>query len=1315
MAQRDPSHHSTASIVGNTPAISALRAQIHHLASFDTIGNPHIPTVLLYGETGTGKGLVAQAIHDSGPRAQKPFINVNCAAIPETLLEAELFGFEAGAFTDAKRAKPGLFEAASAGTLFLDEIEALPMPLQGKFLKAIEEKRVRRLGAVSEHQVDVKLIAATQQDLNRRVSEGHFRADLYHRLAVVVLEVPPLRERGEDIILLAQHYLRHYAEAHGLIPRRLSDAAEAWLLSYGWPGNVRELSHLMERVILLSQEAIIDTHTLERMCLSQLPTAAVEPVPVQEDGGPLDEPARIRQVLNQTGGNVMRAARLLGLSRNALRYRIRQYGIERPSWEDQRTVGVTAPSVSEEKKPTPLPETDSGRSPNVDPQVRVRTWEQRPVATFQGKATVGSGLGTFRSSRLVGRKTEMSFLQERLDATLQGKGSVVFITGQAGIGKTRLAREARDHAIQRGCQWLEGKYERAVSHPYKAWTEVVRSYLHQSEARSLQSLAGPYAAHLAKIVPEVAGGLEGPAEAVRSDPESERLLLFEGLTQFFIHVSQEAPLVLFLDDLQWAPSIELLHHLSQNIGNQRLLTLAAYRDDELKENPGLWRTVLAMNRNRLFHPLPVNPLEEKEVEQMVSQRVEGASDSQLVEVVYHKTEGNPFFVEELLRLLQERKAIVHTEAGWQLKEPGSLETPESVKAVINEHLERLGKDAEELLRMASVIGREFPLGLLRELVDQSEETLIEVMDRCERAGLIDSKQVPGEEMYSFTHDLMQEALYESIGSARRRRHHLRTGQAIEKLYGTRLEARYDALAHHFFEGNSLEKAAEYGELAARRAISVHSYGKAVRLLEQTLDVQSALDPDDRAKRCDLLLTLGSALGPAGEPKRVADVVAPEALKLAEAVDDRQRASQCCQMALEGLYRYGGPPITRSPAWRQWAERASHYAAPDTKQQVIADLALSLVYLAQRRWAEYRKLTVRAGELARKLNEPEVLFRAICALMMPMHAVQHDPERLSLAEEFMRVPRDGVSTSTLRFFLRASAGIFLAAGERSRAEDVWRESNELAYRTRDADVLLWPLLAEAHQANLNGDLEHAAVARTRISNRADELGIAASGRLSAQHLSFRPLLYLGRGEEALADLPEAERLVGSQAFSSIVRFGWNTLCLAHMGRLAEAQAQLSEYLGQLNLSPEEDETPAPILINLLEIAVLVEDRQAISVLAKRLTGTVVLSNSEFILANLGRYLGRAATLLRDWTEARANYERALDRATKIQHRPEVALTRFELAQLLLSEAEDATGSHSAATLRSEAQAHLDFAIEEFRAMKMQPALERALRKKGLLTA
>ncbi len=221
--------------------------------------------------------------------------------------------------------------------------------------------------------------------------------------------------------------------------------------------------------------------------------------------------------------------------------------------------------------------------------------------------------------------------------------------------------------------------------------------------------------------------------------------------------------MLFLDDAQWAGSLELLHHLASNIGNQRILSLIAYRDDELKMNATLWKTVLDMNRERLFHPLPLEPLEQKEVAQLICQKVEKTIAPHLVDVIYQRTRGNPFFVEEVLRLLQERKVIVDAEAGVDLRDSVSLAMPESVKTVINERVERLGKDAVELLRMASVIGREFPLRVLEEFAGKQEEELIGVMDRCERYGLIHSGSGSGEENYAFTHDLLQEALYESNG------------------------------------------------------------------------------------------------------------------------------------------------------------------------------------------------------------------------------------------------------------------------------------------------------------------------------------------------------------------------------------------------------------------------------------------------------------------------------------------------------------------------------------------------------------------------
>ena len=432
-----PEPPSTA-LVGQSPALCALNAQLHRLAAFDTIGNLYVPTLLLQGETGTGKGLLAHLVHTSGPRRHGPFIDVNCAAIPETLLEAELFGFEAGAFTDARRAKPGLLESAAGGILFLDEIDTLPLSLQAKLLKVMEEKRVRRLGAVAERRVDVKLIVATREDLATCVRAGRFRADLYHRLAVVMLELPPLRARGADIVLLAQHFLQQYATAHGLRPKRLSAAAAGWLQQYGWPGNVRELSHLMERATLLHPEELLDTSTLAQLCLPQLPpaprpasgSAAAEPVPLD------DEPARIRQALLRTGGNVVRASRLLGLSRSALRYRIQRYGI-------------AALGREEPEQPAPTLEADDALTPAA-PQAQAAGWEHKPIAVLAIAVTFPTDQGG-----QMGRSdpwAEAANWEHKLMDKVRGFGGVVLQRSPSlllvGFGVPRALEQMPLRAVQ---------------------------------------------------------------------------------------------------------------------------------------------------------------------------------------------------------------------------------------------------------------------------------------------------------------------------------------------------------------------------------------------------------------------------------------------------------------------------------------------------------------------------------------------------------------------------------------------------------------------------------------------------------------------------------------------------------------------------------------------------------------------------------------------------------------------------------------------------------------------------------------------------
>ena len=228
-----------AELLGESPAIRVVREQLRKLLEAQRAGR-RLPAVLLQGETGTGKGMVARLVHRLGPRRGGPLVDVNCPAIPETLLEAELFGYERGAFTDARHAKPGLFQTAHRGTLFLDEIGLLPPSAQAKLLTVLEDRAVRRLGATKPEAVDVGIISATNMDLREAVRTQRFREDLYHRLAVITLELPPLRDRGRDVLLLAERFLARACAEYALAPLRLDEVAQARLLAYRWPGRSEE-------------------------------------------------------------------------------------------------------------------------------------------------------------------------------------------------------------------------------------------------------------------------------------------------------------------------------------------------------------------------------------------------------------------------------------------------------------------------------------------------------------------------------------------------------------------------------------------------------------------------------------------------------------------------------------------------------------------------------------------------------------------------------------------------------------------------------------------------------------------------------------------------------------------------------------------------------------------------------------------------------------------------------------------------------------------------------------------------------------------
>ena len=859
--------HPTDSIIGSAEAVAELRRQIRHLAAFDTPGNPYVPTVLVQGETGTGKGLVAGVIHASGGRAGGPFIDVNCAAIPETMLEAELFGFEAGAFTDARRAKPGLFEAAARGALFLDEVDALPVTLQSKLLKVIEEKRVRRLGAVSALRLDVKLIAATQRDLRELVASGRFRADLYHRLAVVILDVPPLRRRGTDVVALAEYFLGEHAAAHRLAPRRLDAGARAWLLAYTWPGNVRELSHLMERVTLLSSDEEIGRGTLESLRVP-LVSSVTESLPTDEDDGD-DEVARIRATLARTGGNVVRAAKLLGLGRNALRHRMQRFGIGRPSLDEEQASRTparaprAAPAPAEpaveprwEQKPVAVLAIDLvvpehvvepwtaaqrwetmiierlagfggsvvARSPSrliavfgvpraleqlpqravlaalsvrrlavadgpelrmavhagaarvdlaardvsagllpvgdtlalpdrllghagpgeilVSPAVsrRIEAWCELRARelrlgesdTLLAHAVVGRRAATAteepragQQTTFVGRQRELELLCETFASAAAGHGQVVFVVGEAGLGKSRLLAEMRARVAGETHCWVEGRcasygvttaFLPVIDALRRAWGLDDQDDESGARAKVERAIAqlGDEVAWTLPFVRHVLGLAADDATLAALDSATRRSEIFRALKALVLRVARETPLVLVVEDLHWIDSAseECLVFLADVVPTTRAVLICSYR-------PGHAHRF----GDRSFHVrVTLQPLTAGEMSD-ISGALLGTRDipSEVSALIAAKAEGNPFFVEEVTRSLLEDGTLRRDNGRVVLAhEAGAIAVPDSIQDVLAARLDRLADDARQAIQVASVIGREFALRLLERITEAGE-------------------------------------------------------------------------------------------------------------------------------------------------------------------------------------------------------------------------------------------------------------------------------------------------------------------------------------------------------------------------------------------------------------------------------------------------------------------------------------------------------------------------------------------------------------------------------------------------------------------
>jgi len=920
----------------------------------------------------------------------------------------------------------------------------------------------------------------------------------------------------------------------------------------------------------------------------------------------------------------------------------------------------------------------------------------------------------------VGRDAELEQAKKAFERARSGQGGVLMVAGEPGIGKTALCEQLSTFAAVRGGRTLLGhSYEEGhVSLPYLPFIEAIRDYAASLAAEDLQRLLGSAAWDLARIVPEIAdrGGVPASSPDGRTgDPEEERWRLLEAVVGFLRRASQDRPLLIVLEDLHWSDrgTLDVMLHLARRLQDARILVVGTYRDLDVDLSHPLSSALAELRRGPGFERIMLRGLSDHEVQRMLSAIANQDVTWAFAQAVFRQTEGNPLFVQEVVRWLADEGLVARRDGRWQPTGNTPLEQhiPEGLREVIGRRLARLSPMCTRVLTLASVIGRDFSLETVGTIADVSEDELIDALEEAARVGVLQEQARVGGASYRFAHAFFRQTLYEDVSIPRRLRLHQQVARALEEQYEEHVEDYAGILADHFAHSSDpadLAKAVQYGEIASQRAISLNAYGEAIRFLEQALEVQGVLDPEDRSRRCDLLLALGQALLPAGEPGRAYRDVAPEALVLAEALGNRGRAVRACRVAYEGMSRSASGPVgADAAALRQWAEALDRYADEGTRMRVYADVAMAGVCVQDGDWAKARHLAEHAYELATEVGDPEATLWSAAALLSPYWAPPYQERTFQLADDVIARSWEGVANRTLELTLRRCGMVFLAAGRREAAERCWAQIDQVASRTQDAVLLLWPDTREAIVATLDGDFARALDAAKRLEARAEELDSAAD---LARFLRPRPLLALGGSFDTAETVDGGLR--GWRGLGGAV--GLRILGMAAQGQVEEAASLLKQALEDARVA-ERDDVPSVRLAGLLEGAVALGDAKTASMLAEKLRGTIAV-DGDYGLSNVARLRGAASAMVRDTFQARTACAQALDWATSIGYRPEVALTRFQLAELLLDETISPTLSQTEREQqRAEGHGHLEFAIEEFRAMKMQPSLERALRHKGLLHA
>ena len=755
---------------------------------------------------------------------------------------------------------------------------------------------------------------------------------------------------------------------------------------------------------------------------------------------------------------------------------------------------------------------------------------------------------------LVGRVQELAFLKSEFEAVSSGDGGrLILVSGEAGQGKTRLAQELGRRAELLSGMFLEGHYLREGTTPYQPWAEVLRAGLRKLKPEELAHAVGPYGRELTQILPELAERLDGFPSSPVLPQEEQRMRIYDGITSVIAYISEQAPLVLFIDDLQWAPSLGLLAHLARNLRDSRVLILGVYREQEFKEQPVLVRTWAELNRARLVKHVPLEPLTEEETAQVVAHHFGAAPAAQLSGAVFGKTRGNPFFVEEVCRTLVESGAIRLSDAGWEVAEGIEVSIPESVKLAVKDRVLRLGEPVLEVLSQAAVLGQEFSFPILGAMTGLPEEELVATIERAIASRLLLDRSGSGEERYAFADDQVQEVLFKDISTPRRRRWHLRAGLALEALHQDRVSISLEELARHFTEGNDAEKGAEYAYRAGEKSDRLCSWARAISWYQTALELWEELG-DHLEQRAAVFEKLGDAIYKSTIDAPKAIDYFRQALALYERLDDRRKmAAVHSQMGRE-YFSSGNPGITDEKAALEHLHVARTLLKdlPESMTLGLAYCGLARVYLPLLQPRQSISWATQAMELGERLHNPGVIANACASLGSAFALVGDVAKGLEFLEQGWQI----ASENQLAFLadMNRSLGIRLAGPwlKDPRAGLAWA-AKQPDYQTKMSLLDLPLYLATVY--TLLGEADQTRRALDQFSARLEKLGQSKLARFSVD-LGFI-LLRCGDWDAAKRELEEGLRQANRSHNSSAAAAATAQLGVLYLesGKHVTAEGQL----------------------------------------------------------------------------------------------------------------------------------------------------------------